>query len=140
LFLIFKLSLFYQEDDILLTCFLCLLYYNILFHIDHSINTLSGQKCYKGHKNVKWTICSLQFAHPCTKPVVPKLFLIVYHLWVPYCHHVPTCSRKTQSTKEHLIKSLENQDWHKYNMIKIAVKNYSGHFSKPTSTQNPGIY
>jgi len=50
------------------------------------------------------------------KPVVPKLFLITYHLWDPYCHHVPPCSRKTQSTKYHSIKSLENQNWHKCDM------------------------
>jgi len=24
-----------------------------------------------------------------------QLFLITYHLWVAYCHHLPTCYRKT---------------------------------------------
>jgi len=28
-----------------------------------------------------------------------QTFLIAYHLWEPYYHHVPPCSRKTQSTK-----------------------------------------
>jgi len=27
-------------------------------------------------------------------PLVPKLFLIAYHLWDPYDHHVPPFSRK----------------------------------------------
>jgi len=57
----------------------------------------------------------LNTAHDTTQPVkavVPKLFLIAYHLWEPHCHHVPPCSRKTQSTKYHSIKSLENQNWH----------------------------
>lgn len=40
--------------------------------------------------------------------VVSKLFLIVYRLWVRYCHHVPSCSGKTQSTKYYSIKGLEN--------------------------------
>jgi len=42
--------------------------------------------------------------------VVPKLFLIAYYLWVPYCQHVPPCSRKSQCAKYHSIKGLENQN------------------------------
>jgi len=42
--------------------------------------------------------------------VVLKLFLIVYHLCVPYCHYVPPCSRKSQCAKYQSIKSLENQN------------------------------
>jgi len=38
------------------------------------------------------------------KAMVPKLFLIAYHLRVPYCHHVPPCARKTKSAKYHSIK------------------------------------
>jgi len=44
------------------------------------------------------------------RAVVLKLFLIVYHLCVPYCYHVPPCSRKSQCAKYHSIKSLENQN------------------------------
>ena len=62
--------------------------------------------------------------------VVPKLFLIAYHLWVPYCQHVPPCSRKTQFTKCHSIKRLENHNCHKCNTKKMAVRKYSGHFQK----------
>jgi len=40
--------------------------------------------------------------------VVPQLFLITYHVWKPYCHHIPPFSRKNQSTEHHAIKSLEN--------------------------------
>ena len=40
--------------------------------------------------------------------VVPKVFLIAYHLWVPHCQHVPPCSRKSQSTKYHLITNVWN--------------------------------
>ena len=50
--------------------------------------------------------------------VVPKLFLIAYHLRVPYSQHVPPCSRKSQCAKYNSIKSLENQNWHKCNMKK----------------------
>jgi len=56
--------------------------------------------------------------HDSYMTVVLKLFLSTYHLWDPYCHHVPPCSRKTQSTKYHSIKSLENQNghmWHEDN-------------------------
>ena len=42
--------------------------------------------------------------------VVLKLFLIAYHLCVPYCHHVPPYSRKSQCAKYQSIKSLENQN------------------------------
>ena len=31
-------------------------------------------------------------------------------LYVPCCHHVPPCSRKSQCAKYHSIKSLENQN------------------------------
>ena len=48
--------------------------------------------------------------HHWDRSVVPKLFLITYHLWDPHCHHVPPYSRKTQSTEYHSIKSLENQN------------------------------
>ena len=50
--------------------------------------------------------------------VVPKLFLIAYHLWAPCCQHVPPCFRKSQCAKYNSIKSLENQNWHKCNMKK----------------------
>jgi len=43
----------------------------------------------------------------CIKSVVPKRFLITYHLWVPYCKHVSPCSRKSQCSKYHLIKSAK---------------------------------
>jgi len=43
----------------------------------------------------------------CARAVVLKLFLIAYHLCVPYCHHVPPCSRKSQCAKYQSIKSLE---------------------------------
>ena len=59
--------------------------------------------------------------------VVLKLFLIAYHLCVRYCHHVPPCSRKSQCAKYHSIKSLENQNWHKCNVNKMAVRNFNGH-------------
>ena len=68
------------------------------------------------------------FGDPWFKPAVPKLFPIAYHLWFSYYHHVPPCSRKTQSNKYHSIKSLENQNWHKCDMKKMAVRNYNGHF------------
>jgi len=60
--------------------------------------------------------------------VVLKLFLIAYHLRVPYCHHVPPCSRKSQCAKYHSIKSLENQNRHKSNVNKMAVRNFNGHY------------
>jgi len=41
-------------------------------------------------------------------PVIPKLFLIAYHFWVPDCHHVPPCARTTQFTKYDSIESLKN--------------------------------
>ena len=62
------------------------------------------------------------------RAVVLKLFLIVYHLCVSYCHHVPPCSRKSQCAKYHSIKSLENQNWHKCNVNKMAVRNFNGRF------------
>jgi len=58
------------------------------------------------------------------RTAVPKLFLIAHHLWAPYCHHITPFFRKTQSTKYHSIKSLENQNWHKCDMKKTAVRNY----------------
>ena len=72
----------------------------------------------------------------------PELFPIAYHLWVPYYHHVPPFSRKTQSTKYHSIKSLENQNWHICDMKILAVKNDNGHFSGLTGEvhKNAGIY
>ena len=52
-----------------------------------------------------------------TATALPKLFMIEYHLWVAYCHHLPPCSRKTQSTNlYHSIKRLENQIWYKCDM------------------------
>jgi len=57
-----------------------------------------------------------------------KLFLIVHHLWVLHHQNVQPCSRKTQSAKYHLIKSLKKQDWHKCNMNKMAVRDYNGYF------------
>jgi len=33
--------------------------------------------------------------------VLPKLFPIAYRLWIPYCYHVPPCSRTTHSTNYH---------------------------------------
>jgi len=42
--------------------------------------------------------------------VVPKLFLVAYNLWVPYCQHVPPCSRKSQCAKYHSIKGLEHHN------------------------------
>jgi len=30
-----------------------------------------------------------------SRTVVPKLFLIVFHLRVPYCHHLQPCFRKS---------------------------------------------
>jgi len=55
-------------------------------------------------------------------PVLPNLFLISYQMGVWYCHHVPTCSRKTHSTKYHFIKSFENWTWHKSDTYKMAVR------------------
>jgi len=63
-----------------------------------------------------------------SRPVVLKLFLIAYHLRVPCCHHVPPCSSKSQCAKYHSIKSLENQNWHKCNVNKMAVRTFDGHF------------
>ena len=42
--------------------------------------------------------------HKDSNVVFPKLFLIVYHLWLPYCHHIPPCSRKSQCAKYYSIK------------------------------------
>jgi len=28
----------------------------------------------------------------CYTLVVSRLFLILYHLWIPYCQHIPSCS------------------------------------------------
>ena len=64
-------------------------------------------------------------------PVVPKL-LIMYHLWDLRCDHMPACSRKTQSTKYHSIKPLENQNWLIPHINHMTVRNYHGHFQKPT--------
>jgi len=36
--------------------------------------------------------------------IVPKLFLIAYHLRAPYCQQVPPCSRKSQCAKDNSIK------------------------------------
>jgi len=58
------------------------------------------------------------------RTAVLKLFLIAYHLWAPYCHHITPFSRKNQSTKYHSIKSLENRNWHKCDMKIMAVRNY----------------
>ena len=63
-------------------------------------------------------------------PVVPKLFLSAYHLWVPYCYHVPPCTRKSQCAKYNSIKSLEKQNWHICNVNKMTVRNFNGHFYK----------
>jgi len=63
-----------------------------------------------------------------TTAVVLKLFLIAYHLWLPYCYHVPPCSRKSQCAKYHSIKSLENQNWLKCNVKKMAVRNFNCYF------------
>jgi len=49
------------------------------------------------------------------------------HLWVPCCHHVPPCSRKTHSMKYCGIRSRENQNWHKRDM---AVRNYKSYCKK----------
>jgi len=64
----------------------------------------------------------------CIISVVLKLFLIAYHLCVPYCHHISPCSRKSQCAKYHSTKSLENQNWHKCNVNKLAVRNFNDHF------------
>ena len=58
------------------------------------------------------------------------------------CHHVPLCSRKTHWTKYHSIKSLENETWYKSDICKLGVRNYNGHFSKPTrqAHKNAGMY
>jgi len=67
---------------------------------------------------------ALMFADGWFTAVVLKLFLIAYHLWLPYYHHVPPCSRKSQCAKYYSIKSLENQNRHKCNVNKIAVRNF----------------
>jgi len=70
----------------------------------HSLNAfelLSSQYCFSFRKISFWN------EH---RTVVTKLFLITYHLWDPYCHYVPPCYRKAQSTKYHSIKSLENKE------------------------------
>jgi len=36
------------------------------------------------------------YAPHSTTPVVLKVFLTTYHLWDPYRHHIPPCSRKSQ--------------------------------------------
>jgi len=59
---------------------------------------------------------------------IPKHFLIAYHLWVSYCQHVPPCFRRSQCAKHNSIKSLKNQNWHKCNTKKMAVRNYNDHF------------
>ena len=45
---------------------------------------------------------------------------ITYHL----------VSRKSQCAKYHSIKSLENQNWHKCNVNKMAVRNFNCYFQK----------
>jgi len=58
----------------------------------------------------------------------PNFLGFAYHLWVPYCQHVLLCSSKSQCTKYNSIKNLGNQNWHKCNMKKLAVRKYYGHF------------
>jgi len=70
----------------------------------------------------------LQVVHRCFKAMVRKLFLIAYHLWVPYCQHLPPCSRKSQCAKNNSSKTLENQNWRKCDRKKMAVRKYYDHF------------
>ena len=78
----------------------------------------------------------------CIKSMVPKLFLITYHLWVLWCQHVPPCSRKCKCAKYRLInvqmcKSLEVvSTWTKW------LQEFLLPFSKPTKEvhKNSGIY
>jgi len=55
--------------------------------------------------------CGNALAHSrrSSKPVVPKLFLIAYHLGDPHFHHVPPYSRKTQPTKYHAIETWKTR-------------------------------
>ena len=62
------------------------------------------------HYTPKPVSASCHRSRSASKAVVLKLFLIVYHFCVPYCYHVPPCSRKSQCAKYHSIKSLENQN------------------------------
>jgi len=57
--------------------------------------------------------------------MVPKLFLIAYHLRVPYCHRVYTTLFQENSIYQISFdhKSLEDQNWHKRNMNKMTVRN-----------------
>jgi len=68
-----------------------------------------------------------------------QTFPIAYHLSVPYCRHVTPCSRKTQSSKYYSIKSLENQNWHNFDMSKMSVR-ICGHFWSQQVHKNSGIY
>ena len=54
---------------------------------------------YCKHQCICVYLYGLLYASIATNAVVPELFLITYHLWVPYCQHVPPCSRKSQCAK-----------------------------------------
>ena len=62
-------------------------------------------------------------------------FLWSHTTRVPYCQHVSPRFRKSQCAKYYSIKSLENRTWNKRNMNKMAVRNYNGHFLKPTNSR-----
>jgi len=81
-------------------------------------------------RNFHWP--AVEMCEICSRSVVPKLLLIAYHLWVLYRQHVPPCSRKSQWANYNSINSLENQNWRKCNMKKMAMRKYHGHFQKPT--------
>jgi len=72
----------------------------------------TGLEIYKRTSFEDWTRgrLMLPLLKPHCRSVVPKLFLIACHLWVPCCQHVPPCFRKSQCAKYNLIKSLENQN------------------------------
>ena len=75
------------------------------------------------------------------RAVVPKLYFIAYHLWVPYCQHVPPCYRKTQSYKYYSIKSFENQNWHNFDMNTISWEITMAIFTPTMEVhKNSGIY
>jgi len=61
--------------------------------------------CYDHHnQTIKSSTLSTGF-----RAVVLKLILIAHHLWLPHCHRVPPCSRKSQCAKYNSIKSLETR-------------------------------
>jgi len=83
---------------------ICVAFSNLDNFLHSNYSCIFVCKFFNGNLNI-YFICQLL-----SIAVIPQLFLITYHLWDPWRHRVPPCSRKTQSVKYRSIKCLENQN------------------------------